>query len=146
MFMNQQMETVEQMENTKKLECALGTIPYQDHEVIHFDEGLFGYEDEHEFVLLEDAQYYPFRWLISVDNPELMFPVVNPKEVLPEYHPSIQELNHWDFLVNIVTLGEAIHDVTVNLRAPILMKKVPRRAKQTILTDSNYSLRYNLFK
>lgn len=144
--MNQQTESLQSMEKPYALESTLGRVPYDEHDIIDFDEGLFGYEDEHQYIIYENQSYYPFCWLISIHNPNLMFPIINPKELVPDYKPEIENPERWDLLINIVSIGKTISDVTVNLRAPVLMNKKTRKAKQTILTDSNYSLRHFLFK
>ena len=124
----------------KTLECRLGRINYEPDRVLSFPEGIYGFEKDRRYVLWDDTRYFPFRWLISEDNPDIMFPVLDPRLVVPEYTPPWEE-PALDSVLAIVTLGGE-NPVTMNLRAPILFSSRTRTGKQAILADSEYPLRY----
>ena len=66
-----------------------GEITYQTDELICFPDGLFGFEEEHEFLLirLEDDEASPFC-LQSTKNPEVAFIVLDPFQLVPDYAPT----------------------------------------------------------
>jgi flagellar assembly factor FliW len=107
--------------------------------VLSFAEGIYGFEKESRYVLWDDDRFMPFRWLISENNPDIMFPVLDPRLVVPEFTPPWDDPN-LDMMLAIVTLGGS--DVTMNLRAPILFSSKTRMGKQAILADGDYPLRY----
>jgi flagellar assembly factor FliW len=45
-----------------------------------------------------------------------------------------------------VVIPEKVRDMTANLRAPILINEKKLKAKQIILSDSQYSLRYKIME
>ncbi len=134
----------DKVKGKQKLKCPFGTIEFDTEDVVCFDEGLFGYEDFSEYVIWNQKEYQPFQWLISLKNPDLMFPVVDPGKFISDYKPSLSSQEMWDSVLTIVSIGESKESVTTNLRAPILIRKNAQRAKQIILTDSKYPLRFQL--
>jgi len=124
------------------LESQFGPVAYAPSELITFAEGLFGYEDQRAFLLYDHPQYRPFGWLISVENPDLMFPLGPVDQVLTGYEPKVPGRNEDDLLFVIVTIGKEEGGVTANLRAPVLISKNSRSGRQVILTDSHYPLRH----
>ena len=136
--------TVSQTDVIQVIECQFGRIDYDDGDTITFTEGLFGFAQYHRFLLWDDPQYVPFRWLINIENPNLIFPVIDPYIVRPDYDPRINSGECWDSLLAIVTIGDAKESVTINLRAPILIDDEKLSGKQIILTDTEYPLRYRV--
>jgi flagellar assembly factor FliW len=56
-----------------------GKIDTEDQQVVRFPEGLVGFEGHREFILHRSETCEPFAWLISVDDPELVFAVADPE-------------------------------------------------------------------
>ena len=50
-----------------------------------FSGGIIGFEHCPRFLLVEDEAHDPFRWLVSLDQSGLRFPVLNPLTVMPEF-------------------------------------------------------------
>jgi flagellar assembly factor FliW len=123
------------------VECQLGLIEYQSGDIIHFPEGLYGYEEEHRYILFQHPKYLPFCWLISLDQPNLIFPVTDPQIVMANYHPDIKLPGDSQMLV-VVTIGESLEKVTANLRAPIIFSLDKHEARQIILDETQYLLRH----
>jgi len=127
------------------LETRLGKIEYTESDIVVFPDGLYGYEEYKRYVVFQHENYVPFSWLLSLDPPGLMFPIINPSVVMKEYAPRInggQEFG--DVMMVIVTIGQEEGTVTVNLRAPLLLDSEARQGRQVILTDSTYPLRYDI--
>src|SRR6056297_3577026 len=130
-----------------KLKTTLfGEIEIDKEDIITFKDGLYGFKDEKEFVLLADKDA-PFFWLQSVTNPDLDFVVTEPWGFCKDYEFDLtegveEELKLEDeddvLIVNIIVVPENPEDMTMNLKAPIVVNKVQRLAKQIILEDDGY--------
>ena len=119
--------------------------------VIQFPAGVPGFEDAHDFVLVEwgDAGS-PFTVLRSVDVEGLEFLVAAPVVLFPDYAPELDD--GWaetlaltraeDALVLvIITIPERAEDATANLLAPIVVAQRSRRAVQLILSRTGLPVR-----
>jgi len=60
-----------------------GDIETPDKDIISLPEGILGFDDSSEYVLLEhDSEGTPFKWLQSTSDPNLAFIVMDPRPVL----------------------------------------------------------------
>lgn len=139
-------EPVDVVNEKLLIECPFGQIEYTEEDVLSFPDGLYGYDQHREFLVWNEKKFIPFQWLISLENPELMFPVVDPKLICPDYDPNHRHTFEWDTMLVVVTMGDSVESVTANLRAPILLSTGKNVAKQVILTDTNYPLQYRVMK
>ena len=64
--------------------CAVEATP---ESFVTLPEGILGYDAQREFALVAPADYAPFRWLLSFDDPTISFPVLAAQQVAPDYHP-----------------------------------------------------------
>jgi flagellar assembly factor FliW len=142
--MSETKTSVDRPSSAQVLVCDFGNIPFDEKETISFPEGLYGFEGYSRYILWKNESTLPFRWLICVENPRLMFPVVDPKMVNPEYSPRIGSEDPAGDLFAIVTIGDSVESVTVNLQAPVVIDGQARLGKQVILTDANYPIRYRV--
>lgn len=131
-------------DNIHYLDNQIGKIEYSDDSIYNFPEGLYGYQEFKDYIIWSGEKYRPFKLLISVDDPNLFFPLINPKILMPDYKPNIKDVNDWEFMYTIVSIGNSQKDVTVNMRAPILLSRTEKWGKQIILTDSNYLIRHKI--
>lgn len=132
-----------------------GEITYQTEELICFPDGLFGFEEEHEFLLirLEDDEASPFC-LQSTKNPEVAFIVLDPFQLVPDYAPDLSDedcarlgdpTGEHIALYTICVLRDPMTESTVNLRCPIAMHMDTRTAFQVMLNgDNGYTFRHKL--
>ena len=60
-------------------------MPQQN--IIHFDEGILGFDELREFVIISEEETEPFKWLISMEEPNIGFPIVDPWILLQSYSP-----------------------------------------------------------
>ena len=130
---------------------VLGVLSYNPDEVILFPEGLIGFENSNKFIIKTKAGYAPFYWLLCLDEPELLFPIIDPFIIIKDYHPklsnnelqSIGAENIADIrFLAVVTVGQSADQVSVNLRGPIILNKERNIAKQIILVESHYLVRH----
>lgn len=132
-----------------------GKIKYSEDEIITFTQGLPGFEDKIEFILLKSGDDEPFYWLISINDPELTFLTTNPWNFVSDYQFDLPEQdkkklkirNMKDILIlNIIVLPEDIKEMSINLRAPIVVNINQNLGKQIILPEEKYPIRYYAFK
>jgi flagellar assembly factor FliW len=133
----------------------LGAFDLKDEDILHFPEGLFGFENEKKFVLLPLSPKIesPMQWLHSLSNPDLTFVVTDPHLYLPDYKLFLTEddkrVIRLDFgaevvVLIIITIPANPMEMTGNLVAPIVINLQKRVAKQFVLTNPEYDTRHPL--
>ncbi|GIV49591.1 MAG: flagellar assembly factor FliW [Candidatus Kapaibacterium sp.] len=120
-----------------------GEILIEERFIFTFPNGLFGFEDLREFVIVRDERTEPVRWLLSVEHPELSFPVLSPYLLQRDYSAGKEysDCQRYTPLV-ILTLGSG--GATANMKAPILLDVQTQRGEQIIIPSDKYSTSYPL--
>lgn len=117
------------------------------------DEGLLGFEDIHDYRLIEAEEPGPFMWLEAVDR-DLRFIVVDPKLFWEDYQPEIPQDVLEAIGANSVADTKLYVIVAVprdplwttgNCFAPIVVSDKSGQMRQVILKDSDYPLSAYLF-
>lgn len=126
-----------------------GDIEIGDEDILNFPDGIFGFEDERRYVLIDIENQPMFKVLQSVDTRELAFLVVNPWYVLTDYRIDLDDdelISFGDndinnFLVySIVTISE--DKITANLMGPVLLNIKTCIGKQVVLHNSSYTTKH----
>lgn len=131
-----------------------GQIDYEAEDVVTFPVGLFGFEEEHEFLLLPfEGGAGSLLCFQSVQTPALAFVAMDPFSLLPDYAPVLQpqelkELGVKDsqelgFYV-LCVVKKPVSDSTVNLKCPVAIHPDTRVARQVILEADAYEMRHPL--
>lgn len=127
----------------------------ESRNIIIFQEGLLGFEEIREFLLFHEDEEN-ILWSLTAANEEQIpsFIVMDPFTILADYTPKLSQRdleslgnpNPEDlcFLV-IAVIRPKLSDSVVNLKAPIVINIHNQHAKQVILEDTEYPLRYQLF-
>lgn len=133
-----------------------GSIEINEKGIIIFEQGLPGFQDAKQFVVLYgQSDDSPFCWLQSVDDPALAFAMVDPNAIVPDYNVNIdddiaQQLDIEDpkdvIYYAIVVVPEDISQMTANLKAPIVINLRSRKGMQVIMDSSAYDIRYPVFQ
>jgi len=133
--------------NTK----AFGPIEVNERQKITIPQGLFGFEDNIEFVLLDAEQ--PFFWLQSIDDEEIAFVLINPFLFRKDYEVNIsnEELSEIGItspdnalIFVIVTIPQDGSPMTANLQGPIVINKENMTGMQAILSDAKWRTRHDI--
>ncbi len=139
---------------------VFGEIDIDDDKIIRFEDGVIGFEEYHNYALIYDEEKRKntkggIMWLQCMDEPELAFPVADPLHIYPGYNPVVEdewlapigEFKDVDdiFLLSILTVPSDITKVTANLKAPLIINTVTRRACQTIVNNEEYEIKYNIY-
>jgi flagellar assembly factor FliW len=120
-----------------------------------FEQGMIGFPEHTEYVLLKQRPDSVFMWLHSTTDPQLAFPVVLPWAFHWEYEVKlgdedlelIQVTNASQIsIMCVVNVGADVRRGTINLFSPIVINNDSRLARQVINTADGYSTRDPLFR
>ena len=130
-----------------------GTVDVDVSSIIRFENGIIGFEDFHEYVLLDCStdEPSPFRCLQSTEESSLAFMLFDPYAVRPDYEVEIDDdaidwlsIDNSDDIVimAIVVVPDEIKMMTINLKAPIIINARVNKGIQYIVDNSEYSVRH----
>ncbi len=134
-----------------------GKIDVDNNKVIEFPEGILGFEDLKKFVLMFDSENSApsgLNFLVSLDEPAFMMPVVTAVSVKPDYAPQIAAevenaigpLTEENVLVMVtMTIPSDITKMTVNLNAPIIINTDTNKAVQSVVENEGYEIKYPIY-
>jgi flagellar assembly factor FliW len=129
-------------------------IEISEKDILHFEQGLPGFEDEKHFVLLP-MEGTPFSTLQSVSTKDLAFFTTNPFlffkhydfELVESVQKQLKIKEESDVLVQVIlTIQEPLEKSTGNLQAPVVINVNENLAKQVVLTDNKYRTRHELIE
>lgn len=128
-----------------------GDIDIDESQVIVMKEGMAGFEHLKRYIILAQDKKTPLSWFQSIEDGATAFVVVDPYIIKPDYQPSIDE-DEMRFLeienreeialMAIVSIRSNPLAVSANLRAPIVINSKKRLAKQIVLENLDYPIRY----
>lgn len=117
-----------------------------------FESGFPGFPGLRKFRLEYDNTIAPLEWLVSIEDPDVSFIVVNPMLFRQDYAPRLTEEHGKSIgirkgiskaedlrLLVIVTLKENYEESTANLAAPLMFNLSESKAVQIMLDDGMYS-------
>jgi flagellar assembly factor FliW len=130
-----------------------GEIEVPQDKVLHFKEGVIGFENLHDFVILKHRPSSCFFWLQSLEKPDLAFSMLFPFEFFPSYFPRItredltvlgaeEQKSLEIYSMVVVPRDPAL--MTINLLSPVVINPLNQRGKQIVLLDSGYSVHQTL--
>ena len=129
-----------------------GEVDYEDKDVLHLPAGIFGFEEEHRFLLLPfDGSGGGMLCLQSIQTPALAFVVLDPFSLKPDYEPELEEADLRQFGVKeagelgfyvLCVVKNPVADSTVNLKCPLVIHPETREARQVIM--ERYEMRHPL--
>ena len=132
-----------------------GQVEIDESKLIMFDEGIPGLEEYRQYALLQFEESYPIIWLQSVEEGGVCLPVLDTYAVLTGYVFDIEdddvkmlELSGPEDLhvVSVLVIPDEIQQMTVNLAAPIIINTVTGKAKQIMISGSDYNVRSPVFQ
>ncbi len=138
-----------------------GEITINDETIIHFENGILGFFELKRFVIIQSedcedlkSENNAFCWLQCLDDSDITFVLMNALNAIKDYNPTIEQkdvsdLGEFDengFLIyNIVKIPENIKEMTVNLKAPVVINSKTLKGKQVVLESDEYSIRHAVF-
>lgn len=131
-----------------------GEVDIEEQKIIHFEAGLFGFEDYKDYTILYDSEGgdHPFfSWLQSTQEQSLAFPVVNPQRVNEDYDPVVEEglleelgeFGEEDMVVLLLaTVPQDVKLTSVNMKAPLIINAGTRRGVQLVAENPDYEIKH----
>jgi flagellar assembly factor FliW len=134
-----------------------GVVEVADSDIMEFSDGLLGFEDLKHFFIVDPADETLILWLQSSEAPEVAFPILEPKLFKGDYKVrlsanelrtlKIDSASKKDTLVYcIFTIPSDVSQMTANLKAPIVINTASRLARQVVLQENEYSVKFPMYK
>jgi flagellar assembly factor FliW len=132
-----------------------GKVALDPERLVRLPEGLLGFPGQKNYIILEHKPGSPFRWLQSVDVPELAFVLMDPFVVKKDYLKDLpdpeKELFQGKeskrlliFVLATLPAGK-VEEMTVNLLGPLVIDSTTRVGRQVVLANSGYPHRHPVF-
>jgi flagellar assembly factor FliW len=130
-----------------------GALEYQPEALVEFPAGLYAFEDQTKFVVVEQPATAPIVFLQSIDTPGLSFMTLPVQIIDPAYRLVLSEEDIQmlgfpagyspeigrDLVCLVLVTGAPGLPVTCNLLSPVIISHGSRRGLQVIQFDSGYS-------
>ena len=135
---------------------ALGAIEVRPDTIITFCEPLAGFPDCTRYALIEHTREGGSSagsvfWLQAVERPFHAFVVTDPWGVNADYAPEISDADAGQLglgsfedarVFGILTVPRSPSEITINLRAPVVVNVAQRLAKQVVVLNDEYHTRH----
>lgn len=134
-----------------------GKIEIEDEKVITFERGMIGFPELTKFTLIynSEKEQSNIRWLQSLEDGSMAFPIIDPICIVDEYNPMVKDdlmarLGEYDSMedlavVLVMRIPENIEDMSVNMKAPVVINTKNKKAVQ-IIVEGDYQVRQPIYK
>jgi flagellar assembly factor FliW len=119
-----------------------GPVEIEVDDILLFPHGVIAFEDCRHWVLLSDEENPALAWLQSVSRPEVSLPVVSPRRFAPDYSVHLNrgqllplEFSQFDEAYVLAVVSQSDGDLTLNLKAPLIINLDRRLGRQVITSD-----------
>jgi flagellar assembly factor FliW len=128
-----------------------GEVEIKEGDMISLPEGLIGFPELNQFILLDHDNDSPFKWLQSTSDPAMAFIVISPLSFRPDYMVEVTEeevatlklTNPNEAVISvIVTIPMDPKKMSANLKAPLVFNLSNRLGKQVVLKDPQYQTKH----
>ncbi len=135
-----------------------GKIELDESKIIHFENGIIGFEDYKDYTLLYDDEgdeRPDISWLQSLDEVALAIPVISPFLVKPDFNPEVEdellkplgELTEDNIVVLVsITVPSDIEKISANIKAPFIINSSTRNGAQIIVENPSYEVKYRFYE
>lgn len=132
-----------------------GNINYNLEEVIKFKKSIPGFDGINNFIIRDADVESPFKILQSIDDANIGFVLISPFDVEESYEIKLADelldrLNIREssdvVLYSLVTLSSKVENITVNLKAPLVININEKKGEQFIVDKEIYKIKHPLMK
>lgn len=132
-----------------------GNISYSLEDVIKFEKSIPGFEDIKNFIIKDADEESPFKILQSIDDVNIGFVLISPFDIEENYEIKltdeiIERLRIKEssdvVLYSLVTLSSKVENITVNLKAPLVINIKEKKGEQFIVDKEIYKIKHPLMK
>lgn len=134
--------------------AKFGELVIEESNIIDFESGLLAFEDLTRYILFDIAENANFKWLQSIDDPQVAFLLIDPFAIKPDYFVELNDelaeklgaANPEDVIVyTVVTVPKSgLKDATTNLVGPLVINWRSKKAKQIICEVGNNTIKHPL--
>ncbi|MBN8535733.1 MAG: flagellar assembly protein FliW [Deltaproteobacteria bacterium] len=131
-----------------------GQVLYEAEDILTFPEGLLGFADLREFVLVDDPSDEIFIWLQSCESTDIAFPLLEPELFIQKYQPGMTKTDNESIRLTpsdkvrffcIITIPDDPTQMSANMKAPIVINLTLKIARQCVLQDNTLAIREPIF-
>lgn len=136
--------------------ARFGEIEIEEERIFEFVLPIIGFNELSKFIILDLNKDNFFKWLQSVEDPGLAFPIVSIFSMdvdysidLPDNVVDLLKIKQVESLLvmNIASIPQDNpQGTTINLLAPLVFNLDEKIAGQIILSGSGYDISFPLFK
>lgn len=136
---------------------VFGEVTIDNNKIIHFENGIVGFPELTNFALIyneEQGNNAGIRWMQSIQEPAFAMPVMDPLLIKEDYNPVVDDevlkpigkFEIEDLLILVtVTVPKDIKQMSINLKAPLVINVTERKACQIILDSDEYKVKYPIY-
>lgn len=137
------------MENAGKYSKTIqtrefGEITVDSDYIFTFPNGLLGFENLREFVLISVEDTAPFKWLISIEQPEIGFILLSPWLADEFYNPGKSIDTSKNAVFVIIKLEKSKGEMSANMKAPLILDAEFNIGEQIILPSDKFTTNFIL--
>jgi len=134
-----------------------GEIDIAEEKILSFDNGIIGLENLKKFTLIYDSEKEDsgkIIWLQSVEEEEYALPVINPRNVMKDYNPVVDdellaplgEVCDEDLMIFVtIRVPEDITGMTANLKAPVVINAKTKKGCQIVVQNDEYLVKHPVY-
>lgn len=132
-----------------------GELTVEKKDILEFKEGILGFDQLTKFFVVDPGDSTLILWLQSIENPQLAFPILEPKIYMPDYIVKLlpAELMSLQLdnvqnasIYTILTIPEDVTKMTANMKAPIVINNTNNLARQIVLQDNKLNVQFEMYK
>ena len=133
-----------------------GEIDISETRIFDFVLPIIGFDTLRKFVILEPSKDTLFKWLQSLEDPALAFPIISVSSLNLDYSIDLPDNVVEDLAVttvdsllvmNITSIPQDDpRGTTINMLAPLIFNIDSQKAGQIVLSGSGYDISYPMFK
>lgn len=133
-----------------------GEIEIDEGRIFDFVLPIIGFDNLKKFIIIEPSKDSLFKWLQSVEDTALAFPIISVATLnfdysidLPDNVVDTLEISSVENLLvmNITSIPQDDpKGTTINLLAPLIFNVANQKAGQVVLSGSGYDISYPMFK
>lgn len=133
-----------------------GEVELPEEKIITLERGLIGLEQYKKFTILYDCEKEQtnISWFQSLEESALAIPVIKPWLIKEDYNPIVEDelltglgdLTEENLVILLtVTVPENIEDMSVNLKAPVIINADTRNGAQIAVENKDYQVKYKIY-
>lgn len=151
------MPKIEKKSNIIKLNTAkFGEIEVDKNSIFDFVSPIIGFKGLKKYTIVDYKPDSPFKWLQSLEDEELAFPItlcsffgIDYQFDIPDEEAEKLKIETADdvFVFNIANIPSSNpQGATINMLAPIVVNLANKKAMQIILKNTDFEVRHKLFE